>query len=112
MQLLEVAAKGILYGDTRILAALCILQPLDLEPSAPGLQPSCVVSLVRDRHTANELETVVPPCDPLREARPCWHLEPHPACEAQGPGSELRFEVDAGATWPEGLYVRASCEVE
>ena len=88
------------------LASPCIDATLvDLDPGAPGLQPSCSVS---DVQRPAGTEQALPACDATGSIRPCWRI----AVDAQScpPDPQLALEVLRADFPPDDTSVVAQCE--
>lgn len=87
----------------------------DIDPDQPGLQPSCVVSEIRDPYTSKQREKLLPQCsnlaDPASSSQlPCYTMLPDPEiCSADG---ELLIKAyyPLDAVVPPSTMVRAYCE--
>lgn len=91
------------------------VDPTDVDPDAPGVQPDCSVSDVRFPYTSNQEESLLPRC-PLDAGgaptpdgpRPCWWVDADPLDCADIPGS-LALHVERSDFPPAGTHVIARC---
>jgi hypothetical protein len=101
--------KTVLVGDP------CIKGPLaDLSPETAGIQDDCAVSVVTNRGTPTQHETVLPRCTPEDGSatnQPCWRLAIDPA-SCPNSSLHLMLKVEGQAMLPSDAHVIASCVIE
>jgi hypothetical protein len=97
---LEIYLQSIQEG----LSLPCIGPVLDTDLATPGLQADCTVEDVSWDGSETRM-TVLHDC--ALAPAPCWRL----TADAQGCGSELRFEVDRGPGWcaQDGFTTSVTC---
>ncbi len=87
----------------------------DVNPTADGVQPDCVVSEVVDPNTDHEVETILAACLPegpgTHTNTPCWYFEEDLTQCSMTP-SKLKLKTDyGGASAPANTHIKAQCVV-
>jgi hypothetical protein len=92
------------------------VDPTDINPTNPGIQPDCAVSDVVNLNTPQQTETQIVNCpmtdpntpDPAG-ARPCWWVKTNAAACMTAPNLEIH--VERASSPPAGDNVQVSCAI-